>query len=397
MFQYINIIGYGYVGGSIGFLCKKRNTKFSITDTVTKCNMGEEVYFNNLKNTIVESEKLNQINFYFICVPTPSKRDLHDCDTSIVEKIFDILSENCTKKTIVIIKSTVVPGTCRKIHEKNFNNNIFLFFCPEFLTERNAENDILNEKKIIIGGSNDTKNVYVYSLMVSLYGTKEGIIFCQYEYAEMMKYTINCYLAQKVAFFNDIAETCESIGIEYDCVKGLVMLDKRISPSHTSVPGPDGKYGFGGSCFIKEMKGMIALRQKNHLEVGHLNRILDLNTQRRGKGDDPASIIYSLLSKYMTIPQDFVVINVTEEFDDSTEDNKWTFHFDKNEKLYSIERNEIIYKLTKEKDGIEHEHIYTLVFEGSTKNYIELYLFKTETSHISIYAKSSLDFQVSLE
>lgn len=394
MFTYVNIIGFGYVGGSIGFLCKKRNIKFSITDTLPKSNMGEEVYFKNLKDTISESERVNEINFYFICVPTPSKKYMYSCDTSIVEKVFDILSQNCTKKTIVIIKSTVVPGTCRKLDEKNLNSNIFLFFCPEFLTERNAEHDILNEKKVIIGSSNDIKNMYVFSLMSHLYDIRDDVSFCQYEYAEMMKYTINCYLAQKVAFFNDISETCDSIGIEYDSLRKLVILDRRISPSHTSVPGPDGKYGFGGSCFIKEMKGMISLRLENHLEVGHLKGILDLNNQRRGKGDDPISIIYSLLLKYMTIPQEPVVVKVTEEFEDSTEDNKWTFIFDMNEKLCSIKRDEIVYKLTEQKNGTRDEHLCTLIFEDSIRNNIQLHLFKNFLDSIWIDATSSLGFQV---
>ncbi len=313
MFQYINIIGYGYVGGSIGFLCKKRGIKFSIIDTQTKVNLGEEIYFNNIENAIKESEKLNEINFYFICVPTPSKRGMYTCDTSIVEGVFGKLSKSCTKKTIVIIKSTVVPGTTRKLYDKNTNSNIFMFFCPEFLTERNAENDTLNENKIIIGSPYENKNVHVFYIMSQLYSIRENIRFCLYEYAEMMKYTINCYLAQKVAFFNDIHESCEKLGIEYDTLKDLVLLDKRISPSHTSVPGPDGKFGFGGSCLIKEMKGMIDFRRKNLLECEHIEKILQLNTSRRGKGDDIMSIVYSILYKYMTIPGDVLTINIEED------------------------------------------------------------------------------------
>lgn len=404
MFQYINIIGYGYVGGSMGFLCKKRGIKFSIIDTQTKVNLGEENYFNNIENAIKESEKLNEINFYFICVPTPSKRESYACDTSIVESVFDKLSKNCTKKTIIIIKSTVVPGTTRKLYNKNANNNIFLFFCPEFLTERNAENDTLNEDKIIIGSPCIQKNVYIFYMMSKLYDIRENIRFCMYEYAEMMKYTINCYLAQKVAFFNDIYESCEKLGIEYDTLKDLVLLDKRISPSHTSVPGPDGKFGFGGSCLIKEMKGMIYFRRKNMLQDEHLVNILELNTKRRGKGDDIMNIIYSILCKHMSIHGDVVTINIEENYDDFIEKNQWSFYFDNIEKLYRIVRNDVIYELHE----IE-QCSNKLYFKDSDLNTISLramqyskdselnttgpHAIKTDNFEFYIHVESSLGFE----
>jgi UDPglucose 6-dehydrogenase len=280
MFSYINIIGYGYVGGSIGYLCKRREIAYTITDKSDKTGNNEVAYFNDLANTIEESEKSNSVNYYFICVPTPSMYN-YKCDTSIVESIFNTLSERCTKRTIVIIKSTVSPGTTRKLHNSNKNGNIFVFFSPEFLTEKNAKCDVLNEKKLILGSAADTKNIYAFDIVSLMYNSKE-ITFCQYEYAEMMKYTINVYLAQKVHFFNEIYDICESMGISYDNVKDLVLMDKRISPSHTSVPGHDGKFGFGGSCLVKETKGMVYLKEELGLDTDCLNSMLELNSLRRG-------------------------------------------------------------------------------------------------------------------
>lgn len=279
MFSYINIIGYGYVGSSIGFLCRQRKIKYSIIDLNTKVNTGEEYYFNNLTDAVKESEKNNDVNFYFICVPTPSKDN--KCDTSIVESIFSLLSNICSKKSIVIIKSTVVPGTTRKIHNSNRNGNIFLYFCPEFLTEKNAENDVLNEKKIIIGASNEQKNIHVFHIMSIMYNTRDDIKFCLYEYAEMMKYTINVYLAQKVSYFNKIHDICEKLNISYDILKDLFLLDTRISGSHTNVPGHDGKFGFGGSCLIKETQGMMSLCYTLGLNTDTLESILEENSFRR--------------------------------------------------------------------------------------------------------------------
>lgn len=389
MFEYINIIGYGYVGGSMGFLCKNRDIKFGIVDTQAKVNVGEEIYFSDLLDAIKESEKSNEVNFYFICVPTPSKKGLYTCDTSIVKSVFDILSKNCTKKTIVIIKSTLVPGTSRSLHD-GVNKNISLFFCPEFLTEKNAENDVINETKIIVGGFDESRNIDMFNLMSMLY-TKNNISFCTYEYAEMMKYTINCYLAQKVAFFNDIHESCEKLGLNYDNLKELVLLDRRISPSHTSVPGPDGKFGFGGSCFIKEMKGMIDFRKKNLLQCEHLVNILDLNTKRRGKGDSIMDIVYSVFGRYISIPGDILNINMEEDHDSFIEKNKWSFYFDKLERLYRIERNSVIYELySVEKESDEYHAVLTL--KDSECNSIDLRLIKNKLNKFYIDMISSLGF-----
>lgn len=281
MFCNINIIGYGYVGGSIGYLCNKRGINYTITDTCDKSGNGEVSYFANLEETIHKSEVDNEVNYYFICVPTPSKYN-HECDTSIVQSIFKIISETCTKKTVVIIKSTVSPGTTRKLHSFNKNKDVSLFFSPEFLTEKNANLDVMNEKKLILGASDDKVDEAALYVVSKMYNSTE-ITSCQYEYAEMMKYTINVYLAQKVHFFNDIYDVCKKMAIDYDQLKKLVVMDSRISPSHTSVPGHDTKFGFGGSCLVKETKGMSYLRNQLGLDNIIIGRILDINATRRGE------------------------------------------------------------------------------------------------------------------
>lgn len=279
----INIIGYGYVGSSIGFLCKNARLPFCIVDTVNKQGSGEEKYFDNVKDAVNYSEH-SATNFYYICVPTPSKED-GSCNTLLVEEICKSINEIVTNSatesatdTVIIIKSTIVPGTSRKI--SNQCNNVSIFFIPEFLTERNALNDVLNENKVIIGGE---KNLLVLDLITKLYGSsiEHRIYFCDYEYAEMTKYTINVYLAQKVSFFNGIHEVCEKLNINYDTLRQLFLLDNRIGESHTQVPGPDGKYGFGGTCFIKEMKGMIKLRESLNIEAPILKDIILDNEKRR--------------------------------------------------------------------------------------------------------------------
>ena len=117
----VNIIGYGYVGGAMGHLCKLNNIDFNVYDTIPK---DTPCYFSNLKDMVLNSEcsRDNHLNVYFVCVPTPSKDngnsdDRHgDCDTSIVMTVIDQLNEYVTKNSVVILKSTVTPGTSNGIN-----------------------------------------------------------------------------------------------------------------------------------------------------------------------------------------------------------------------------------------------------------------------------------------
>ena len=83
------------------------------------------------------------------------------------------------------------------------------------------------------------------------------IHFTTTEEAELVKYVRNCFFATKVSFFNEIEEFCRQKDINYRKVRELSCRDERIGSSHTAVPGPDGKRGFGGTCFPKDMASML--------------------------------------------------------------------------------------------------------------------------------------------
>lgn len=278
---HVNIIGYGYVGGSLGHLCKMRGVNYTVTDLEKK--NGDFVYFDNLKDTIEYSEANNEHNVYFICVPTPEGPG-GECDTSIVRSVFNTLLTKCkSKNTHIIIKSTLVPGTTDSLNKLIKNRYLKVYFYPEFLTEANHLIDIVNENKIIIGSNNPYKlDRYVYKLLKTFY-PKAPIYNTSYKCSELMKYTINVYLAQKVHYFNGIKEICDHLSVDYNELIRLVTLDKRIGSSHTRVPGPDGMYGFGGSCLVKETKGMINLREKLHLDSTFLKKIIEQNRLYRLK------------------------------------------------------------------------------------------------------------------
>jgi len=201
----------------------------------------------------------------FVCVPTPMNED-GSCNTDIVESVVAQINEasaKLNKKTIVVVKSTVPPGTCEKLGEKY--TDCYVCFNPEFLTERNAVEDFKNQDRIIIGGPREGTNVLkqVYERAypnVPVTKTSSTI-------AELVKYTTNCFLATKVSFANELNQICEKLNVDYDKVIEYATKDKRLGTSHWSVPGPmpadDGTgrllKGFAGSCFVKDLNALISL------------------------------------------------------------------------------------------------------------------------------------------
>jgi UDPglucose 6-dehydrogenase len=179
------------------------------------------------------------------------------CDTSIVEGVVKDINNVCNVRLyddkIIAIKSTIPPGTTNRLNKEN--EFVSVIFNPEFLTEANFIDDFKNQNRIIIGGErpSTTKLRQVYSLAFpNAKIVKTGSIT-----AEMVKYMINTFLATKVSFANEMFEICERLGIDYDKVTEYATYDERLGKSHWAVPGPDGHYGFGGSCFPKDINALI--------------------------------------------------------------------------------------------------------------------------------------------
>lgn len=287
-FQHVNVLGYGFVGGAMGHLCKENHVNFCVYDIVKKEEPGALQTFNNLTDIVGFSEKCNETNVYFICVPTPSDSE-GQCDTSIVENVIRQLNKLVTKKSIVIIKSTVQPGTTRRFNEmiQSTNTLLDLVFCPEFLTEKNFKNDMYNADFVLLG-FNDLEDDNLMSItsdvMKLLYKHKiVDIYYKNYEECEMFKYTVNVYLAVKVWYFNEIYELCGKFGIDYSRFRqDLLPLEPRIGLSHTLVPGHHGR-GFSGSCLPKETRGMRFLQGSLGIPNKVLDEILKRNSELRNE------------------------------------------------------------------------------------------------------------------
>ena len=238
----IGIVGQGYVGTAVRTVFEKHYETYTF-DLNGNCNCEHMEDLVELSNII------------FVCVPTPMKKD-GSCDTSIVEGVVKDINEtvNCNQDgKIVAIKSTIPPGTTNRLNKEC--ENISVIFNPEFLTEANFIDDFKNQNRIIIGGErpSTTKLRQVYSLAFpNVKIVKTGSIT-----AEMVKYFTNTFLATKVSFANEMKMICDGLNIDYDKVVEYSTYDERLGKSHWAVPGPDGKLGFGGSCFPKDINALI--------------------------------------------------------------------------------------------------------------------------------------------
>jgi nucleotide sugar dehydrogenase len=286
LYNSVNIIGYGYVGGAIGYLCKKNQVPYCTYDVLKKDEPESVGNFNDISSLIKSSEQTNEHNFYFICVPTPPKDDTGECDTSIVEHVLDQLFCETTRKTSVIIKSTIKPGTSRTLHNK-YGKKLNIVFCPEFLKEKTFQEDMYNADFCLLGTECDTSTrESVEGVMRRLYSHKTiDVIHKSYEECELFKYTINVFLSVKVWYFNEISEVCNRFGVDYNNLKDLFPLEPRIGESHIDVPGHDGSYGFGGKCLPKETLALSNLQRDLGLPNGVLSEILERNNYFRTKKD----------------------------------------------------------------------------------------------------------------
>jgi len=222
-------------------------------------------------------EVLSQ-DFIFVCLPTPMKEN-GEQDISYIENFFSNIGLYNTD-AIFILKSTVLPGTTKQLTDK-FNFNIV--FSPEFLTEKTAKLDMLTQSRIIFGGDRELC-LKVLELFIARFGKKHYII-TDSTTAEFTKYMANTFLAVKVSVVNEFYRMADELGVEWnDALEGFVS-DPRIGNSHTQVPGHDGKLGFGGTCFPKDINALITLGKELGVNMNALEAAWKTNLEVRPEQD----------------------------------------------------------------------------------------------------------------
>jgi UDPglucose 6-dehydrogenase len=205
---------------------------------------------------------IHESEIIFIAVPTPMNKD-GTCHLDIVEDVVQQV-KTCDPSASIVLRSTVLPGTSDKLD---------VGFMPEFLTEKHWKKDFYECDQWIIGSYDNalvSKVQHMFKLAAkSNCVINEHVIHMKPTEAEMIKYIKNCFLATKVSFFNEIYQTCIAVGIDFETVRSIACDDTRIGHGHSTVPGHDGKNGYGGTCFPKDMNALLNFMHQHNV-ISHI-------------------------------------------------------------------------------------------------------------------------------
>ncbi len=251
----IAVAGVGMVGGAIKGYFEKKGIKPLLYDPGK--NLGS-------------LEDLNKADVVFVCVPTPYLKDGKGFDLSYNEDVCDKL----TGSKIVVLKSTVVPGTT-EYFQKKYPQHKFLFN-PEFLTEVTADQDMAYPDRQILGVTKESYNIAKDVMLILPLAPYEAIMPATE--AEFVKYYGNNWFAVKVTFANQMYNLTEKLGLDYTRIMEAAAADKRIGPSHLTVVHK-GYKGYGGKCLIKDIRAMIQFADKNGIDMKLFKTTEELNNK----------------------------------------------------------------------------------------------------------------------
>ena len=294
----ISVFGTGYVGlVTATCLAKLGNDVLCFDIDRDKINdlnnLKVSIYEPGLTSLIKKYQKLGRLKFTnnphrisnfsrvnFICVGTPQDSNGF-AQLRYVYSAASLINFRPTKKTLVVIKSTVPPGTAVKLKEyihkekKIPFENLDVASNPEFLREGSAIKDFMHPNRIVVGLNNKNyKNTFK-----KIYGSlAKKLIFMGPSSSEMTKYASNIFLASKISLINEISNICEITGANIDEVKIGVGLDKRIGSAFLN-PGP----GYGGSCFPKDVSAMVKHAQSLNYDPYLIKSIEKFNAKQKLK------------------------------------------------------------------------------------------------------------------
>jgi len=290
----IAVMGVGYVGLVTGTcLAEMGNEVIGVDidrDRVKKLNKGIiPIYEQGLEELVKENRKQKRLSFttdtakaikwaevVFIAVGTPSLPD-GGVNLEYVKSVAEMIGKNINGYKVIINKSTVPIGTGESVERiiKNFYSGEFdVVSNPEFLREGSAVYDCLNPNRVVIGNESKKAQEIVMDLYKNL---KTEFVLTNIKTAELIKYASNAMLATEISFINSIANICEKVGADVNEVAHGMMLDERIGKKaflHAGV-------GYGGSCFPKDVKGLIQISQENNVRFSILEAVENTNDAQK--------------------------------------------------------------------------------------------------------------------
>lgn len=208
------------------------------------------VTYDPLLNKKYPQKAINKCDLGVICVPTNSLPD-GACDTSLVETAVRRLNT-----PLILIKSTIEPGTTDRLKQAT---NKRICFSPEYIGESSYYHpywlEMVETPYLIVGGDKPDCAA-VIDILEPILGPTKTYFTCPALEAELVKYMGNSFFAAKVTFVNEFFNICRALGADWHTVREGWLLDPRINKMHTSVFKH--KRGFGGKCFPKDLKAIVA-------------------------------------------------------------------------------------------------------------------------------------------
>ena len=296
----VAVIGLGYVGlttalglAKIGHKVTGVETNPSRLETLMKGALP--IFEPGLDNELVDSlangkltltdklsEAAKEADFFFICVSTPQS-ETGEADLSFVTDAFSSVNQSRKANSIIVLKSTVPVGTGDLLSSSTGKDAPLYASNPEFLREGSALYDFMNPDRILVGADSHEVANRVMALYEAIDAPK---IVTSVKSAELTKYAANAYLASRLSFVNDLAALCEQVGANVDDVVLGMGSDSRIGRSFLS-PGP----GWGGSCFPKDTRALVAVAKDNQVSLKIVEAAIAAN-------DDAFDRVVMRLSKF---------------------------------------------------------------------------------------------------
>lgn len=241
----VGIIGCGVIGGALKkWLEDNTNHNIRVSDPYKGYN-----------------DDMSQCDVFFVQIHIPTDPD----GAQNLDVLRDIIKGLPDKP--IFIRTTILPGTSGKLSQE-LNRRVY--FMPEFLTERTSVDDFKAQAMVFTAEP---------GLLREIFPDKKYIEMSSLD-AEITKYAHNVFGALKVTYFNAIYDYCQKMGADWNNVHTGVLLSGYINDVHTFVPGPDGKFGYGGKCFPKDVNAFAAATTEYPLHK-LLKHLKELNIEFR--------------------------------------------------------------------------------------------------------------------
>ena len=221
----VGIIGCGFIGSALKIWLEENNSDVKILVSDPPKGMNDDI---------------SSADVYFLQIHVPTEDDGTQ-DLTLMKKLISALPDKP-----VFVRTTILPGTSALLSKETGHR---VYFMPEFLTERTHIEDFRRQPMVFTGE---------VDLLSRIFKGKRFVRMSSLE-AEITKYAHNVFGAYKVTYFNAVYDYCRRMGADWANVHSGMLLSGYINDTHTFVPGPDGKFGYGGKCFPKDVNAFAKL------------------------------------------------------------------------------------------------------------------------------------------